>query len=345
MSRGAPPPLRFLALVVGGWVAIRAMAWVGWPDEAARDPPVAIASSGMEAAVAGRELLPEPRAEAAPETGGARRRASRQDGVSAHRTSGTMPRPAPIPAALSSPVEIGTRAAVPAPLILSGAGEAVVGPNIFATPPGSPRRWSASAWLLIRRDGGSPALAPGGILGGSQGGARLLYRLNGEAVRPLALAARVSAPLRGRGAEAALGLDWRPVARLPVHVLAERRQGLDGGGRSAFAASIYGGASVGLPAGARLDAYAQAGAVGLRSRDLFADGAVRVGMPFGPVEIGGGAWGAAQPGAARLDAGPQMSLPLPLAGANLRLSADWRFRLAGDARPSSGPALAIGADF
>ncbi|MBX3560662.1 MAG: hypothetical protein KF780_02510 [Sphingomonas sp.] len=196
----------------------------------------------------------------------------------------------------------------------------------------------------MRRDGGAQPLAPGGVLGGSQAGGRLLYRLNGDPGRPFALSARISAPLRGPGAEAAFGFDWRPVARLPVHLLVERRQELDGG-RSAFAAVIHGGGSIDLPAGARLDAYAQVGAAGLRSRDLFADGAVRVGLRLGPAEIGGGAWGAAQPGAARLDAGPQVSLPLPVAGANLRLSADWRFRLAGDTRPMSGPALTIGADF
>ena len=251
----------------------------------------------------------------------------------------------PIPASPLSPVEMAARPVVPAlsapSLILSDVGES----DAFATLPGSPRRWSGSVWLLARRDDASPALAPGGLLGGSQAGGRLLYRLNGDAVRPLALAARVSAPLRGRGTEAAFGLDWRPVGRLPVHLLAERRQRLDGGGRSAFAAAIQGGGSVALPVAARLDAYAQAGVVGLRSRDLFADGAVRFGVPFGPVEIGGGAWGAAQPGAKRLDAGPQISLPLPVAGAKLRLAADWRFRLAGDARPASGPALTIGADF
>ncbi len=226
----------------------------------------------------------------------------------------------------------------------SGPGHEVAGLDAVPAAPGRPRRWSGSAWLLVRRDGAAPTLAPGGILGGSQAGGRLLYRLNDDAARPFALAARVSAPLRGRGAEAALGLDWRPVERLPIHLLAERRQGLDGD-RSAFAAFVHGGTSVALPAGARIDAYAQAGAVGLRSRDLFADGAVRVGMPFGPFEVGGGAWGAAQPGTARLDAGPQVSLPVNAGVARLRVSADWRFRLAGDARPASGPALTIGTDF
>ena len=64
---------------------------------------------------------------------------------------------------------------------------------------------------------------------------------------------------------------------------------------------------------------------------------MRVALPVGPVEIGGGAWGAAQPGAARLDAGPQSSYRLPVRRANLRLAADWRFRVAGDAAPGSGP--------
>ena len=85
--------------------------------------------------------------------------------------------------------------------------------------------------------------------------------------------------------------------------------------------------------------------VGLRSRDLFADGSVRIARRLGPVELGVGAWGAAQPGVARLDAGPSLSWRLPVADANLRLQADWRFRLAGDALPRSGPALTLAADF
>ena len=203
-------------------------------------------------------------------------------------------------------------------------------------------RWSASAWILGRDDGGGPALAPGGTLGGSQAGARLLYRVGGG----LALSARAYLPLRQlRGAEGAAGLDWQPALRLPVHILAERRQDLGGGGRSAFALSLYGGGSRRLPRGLKLDAYGQAGIVGGRSRDLFADGSVRISAPAGPVELGGGAWGGAQPGAARLDAGPSISWRLPIPDANLRLQADWRFRVAGVAAPGSGPALTLASDF
>lgn len=343
MNPVTSPPLRFLALVVGGWALFRAAAWIGWPVAEVPDPQSAIASSDTAPSVVGREFRPETRTETVPEV-----RVQRQGPATARGTGETRLQPVSMPASPSSLAAMAPRPAAPAiaatPAIPSGPEHVAGRSETFPASPGAPRRWSGSAWLLVRRDGAAPTLAPGGVLGGSQAGGRLLYRLNNDAARPLALATRVSAPLRARGAEAALGLDWRPVEHLPVHLLIERRLGLDGG-RSAFAAAIHGGASIDLPAGARLDTYAQAGAVGLRSRDLFADGAVRIGMPLGPVEIGGGAWGAAQPGTARLDAGPHVSLPLSVTGANLRLSVDWRFRLAGGARPASGPALTIGADF
>lgn len=204
------------------------------------------------------------------------------------------------------------------------------------------RPWSGAAWLLLRRDQTGSSLAPGGTLGGSQAGARLLYRIGGG----LALSGRVYAPLRRpQGAEVALGLDWRPVAAIPLNLLAERRQAVAGEGRSAFSITASGGTSRTLAGGLRLDAYLQAGIVGLRSRDAFVDGAARIGAPLGPVEIGAGAWGAAQPGAARLDAGPVISYRLPVGGARLRLEAHWRLRVAGRAAPGSGPALTLAADF
>ena len=223
------------------------------------------------------------------------------------------------------------------------AGPLALSPPAFTA---AARRWSGSAWLLVRRGGGGAPLAAGGTLGGSQAGARLLYRLNGDPARPLALAARFYAPLgRTDEAEAAVGLDWRPAARLPVHLLAERRQAVGKSGRSAFALTLYGGIDRALPHGLQLSAYGQAGIVGARSRDLFADASARLSLPAGPVEIGGAFWGAAQPGASRIDAGPQISYRLPVRSANLRLSADWRFRVAGDAAPGSGPALTLAADF
>lgn len=165
------------------------------------------------------------------------------------------------------------------------------------------------------------------------------------------LAARLSGPLQTRlGKEVALAIDVQPIAHLPVTLTLERRAGLDRGGRDAFAAGMFGGFEQALSPRIRLDAYAQAGVVGLERRDAYVDGAVRLEREvhrMGSVWIGTGAglWGGAQPGAARLDLGPQLVAHLPVARGGVRLGAEWRQRVAGDARPGSGPVLSLGADF
>ncbi|WP_265569659.1 hypothetical protein [Sphingomicrobium nitratireducens] len=60
------------------------------------------------------------------------------------------------------------------------------------------------------------------------------------------------------------------------------------------------------------------------------------------VDGGFGVWGSAQPGLSRLDAGPRLSMPL---GKRMRVHADYRFTLAGNARPGSGPAVTVAGDF
>jgi hypothetical protein len=206
-----------------------------------------------------------------------------------------------------------------------------------------PSRWSVSAWALLR-SGGERQLATGGVLGGSQAGMRATYRLRDG----LAVSGRAYAPIdTPEGAEVALGIEWQPLRTVPVRVLAERRQGIGKEGRSAFALLAYGAVSdQPLIGPVTLDAYAQAGVVGARSRDGFIDGAVRLGAPVaGGLSAGVGAWGAAQPGVSRFDVGPQVSYRLPVPGATMRVSAEWRFRVGGDARPGSGPALTLSTDF
>jgi hypothetical protein len=105
-----------------------------------------------------------------------------------------------------------------------------------------------------------------------------------------------------------------------------------------------------LPLDLELDAYGQAGAVWRGRIDPFADGALRVTHEVASIgkarlSLGGGIWGAAQRDAARLDVGPSAVATLPLAGQPVKLSIDWRQRVAGNARPGSGPALTLGADF
>ena len=155
-------------------------------------------------------------------------------------------------------------------------------------------------------------------------------------------------PLRDpEGAEVAGGIEWQPFPRLPVRLLAERRQAVGRNGRSAFALLAHGGVSDARVAGPiELDAYAQAGVVGARSGDLFADAAVRASVRvIDDLKIGAGAWGAAQPGISRVDVGPQISWRLPVKAAAIRVAADWRLRVAGDAAPRSGPSLTLSTDF
>jgi hypothetical protein len=134
---------------------------------------------------------------------------------------------------------------------------------------------------------------------------------------------------------------------VPLRIAAERRQALGRGGRSAFSLGVHGGVSdVAAAAGFRLEAYGQAGIVGLQARDVFVDGQLRALRPVarqGGLKVGGGVWAAAQPGVARLDIGPSASLRI--AGADTTVILDWRHRAAGNARPGSGPALTVWTDF
>lgn len=207
-------------------------------------------------------------------------------------------------------------------------------------------RWTGSAWLFVREEGGS-ALAPGGTLGGSQSGVRVGYRLNASAAAPLALGGRFYSPLDDAdAAEVALGVEWQPVPDVPARLLAERRQAIGRSGRSAFSLLAYGGVSdLAVAEAASLDAYGQAGIVGAKSRDLFADGSVRLSAPVDDrrrLRLGAGVWAAVQPGAGRLDIGPSLIVRLM---PQVSVQADWRFRVAGDAEPDSGPSLTLSTGF
>lgn len=326
-------PVAFLFATIGCWAIVRAiMLWP--PGEAAAEAEVIVRAAPRAPAV----TLPSSPANVAA-----------------------------VASSLKAPVSAATqiRSSVAAAM-LADASEAIAAPPVArpvapvgAAPPIQPatspvggqavarKRFSVSAWTIVR---GSSAqgLAAAGQLGGSQAGLRARYDLG----RGLAVAARLSGPLRDRrGREAAVALDWRPVRALPVTFTLERRAGLDRGGRDAFAAGAFGGFdNAGVLPGLRADGYAQAGVVGGRRRDPYVDGAFRLERGLAGhdrVRIGAGAglWGGAQPGAARLDIGPQLVAHVPLGPANARIGAEWRQRVAGHARPGSGPALSIGADF
>ncbi len=244
-----------------------------------------------------------------------------------------VPDPRRVELALLAMVRFGPVVVVdPAPQAIAG-----VLPTRFALSPAN--RWSASGWIVARGGGGLGA-APGSQLGGSQAGIRVDRGIGGG----FAVTGRLATPLGGRGREAALGIAWQ--GRSPVRIVAEQRIAIDGGRGGPALGFSTGVSDVALPVRFRLEAYGQAGAIARGGVEGYGDGAVRVVRPIGTtLDIGIGAWGAAQRDAARLDIGPTAALRLPLATGGARLSLDWRQRIAGDARPGSGAALTIGADF
>jgi hypothetical protein len=207
-------------------------------------------------------------------------------------------------------------------------------------------RLQLSSWALLRNQqtgtAVSRSLASGGQLGASQGGVRLIYNID----RRIGVAARFSSEVGRRGGEAALGIRVRPLVSVPVWITAERRQavGKYGGGRSDFALFMEGGLyQQPLPWDFALDGYLQGGVVGLKTRDLFIDGAVTVSRPvYRQFSAGFGIWGGAQPGLYRVDAGPRITMRVRN---NLKVHVDWRQKLAGNARPGSGPVLTLAGDF
>lgn len=345
------PPIRFLALVLGGWTIARTIALMADAEPVAqRLVPTAAASTVKQIDVPSVRSPPTSvpaEIAALPSLQSASSRESVVAGIHPVRLYAAAPGPQtpPVDAELPSPALVNDFASrAIAALQPSVASVAPLTP----TPAQPSSRWSGSAWLLARA-GNEAVIANNGLLGGSQAGARVLFRVNDDVARPLSLGVRVSSPLRRSGVEAAAGVEWQPFADVPVRVLAERRQRLSGEGRSAFALLAHGGVSdLPVASGFRLEAYAQAGVVGARSRDLFADAGATLVRPLSAdhpagLAVGAGVWGGAQPGASRLDVGPRVTTTL--AGGRARVSLDWRFRVAGDSAPSSGPSLTLGTGF
>ena len=334
-------PLRALGVVLGGWTAARVFAL--WPiapageaalvDKADVPLPTPIVAMPLDndvplfaerplSARGERAVAKKRRAMAALE-GLAEARSEAVGAVAAHDALTPLPN-----TVFASPLVRGQSTVPGLPAASS-----------------EPNRWSGSAWALMRGDG-APALASGGQLGGSQIGVRIFYTPGPKAV---ALTARVSAALSERtGREAAVGLALRG---RNVGLIAEQRFALDKSGRDAPAVFVYGGVSdVDIGGGVKVDGYAQAGIVGVKHPDAFVDGALRVETPLLKAEksslsVGAGVWGGAQKGAARIDVGPQIVARIAVAETNLRISAEWRERIAGGAAPASGPSVTVGFDF
>lgn len=362
-------PLAALALVLLAWIGARTALWAASPAE---EPAPAVLAPPSASPAAIRPM----------DSGKTRRDAAPQRPRTAPPAPQVMPRLAPPPAPVASP---STEPPPSQPRIAAGhqllflAGmEAMPLPEdaVAAAPPlaASPPvpylpaarteavRWSADGWILWRQGGngfnlpgaGLPgASLPAGAYGSSQAGAVLRYRLApASAMRPTLYLRATSGLYAPRGEELAAGLSFRPLPRLPVAVMGEARvtRTVSGDVVRPAAALVSEFPPVSLPLGLRGEAYVQAGWVGGRDDTPFIDGQARIEKPVwragkAELRLGGGAWGGAQDGARRVDVGPSASLDLPVGGVNTRLSADYRFRVAGAAAPGSGAAVTFSAGF
>jgi hypothetical protein len=350
-------PLRFLAVLLGGWVCVRGMTFAVpmWMtsdgQEAARsasmiERPSVVSPAGeaTKAEERGTDLAPFVQAD---ETAGLSRLAGTQfaerpSRVATPQPSGAMngqdPGPATAPA---HPEAVGEKAAA----------EVASPVSLIAPPASRASRWSAQAWMLWRPDASEGrALAP--LLGGSQMGVRLDYRLAEGRAGALSLYGRGSRALEAPTAEeGAAGVAWT-LPSLPLSVLVERRQGVGSGSRTGFAAMVAGGLNpVEVAPRIEAEAYAQAGIVGLPGRDVFADGKASLAYRLAPavagsrLMVGGAVAASTPPGARRIDVGPEVRLQMPAGSGGVRLAAEWRARVAGNARPSTGPVVTLISEF
>ncbi|WP_265528346.1 hypothetical protein [Sphingomicrobium marinum] len=344
-------PTSFLAMFVAGWVILRVATAGFYPGAFAKplDTIPLVAAASVQAAKAPRPAttvyVPYPVYIE-----------HSADAVASPPTVAAFARPAGMARAMVSPPPR-ARAVDPMPWTLSAGGRpisivatALPPPRPAPVSPGAPAvapppfdRWQLSGWGLFRDDAPGQSLAAAGALGGSQAGARLLYRVD----QNFAVSARASAPANRDidGGEVALGVRFTPFTGIPLSLTAERRQGIgDSGGRNDFA--LFAEAGVwdrSIAADVKANAYIQGGAVGIEERNLFVDGALTLTRPLiANVDGGLGIWGGAQPGLSRLDVGPRLSMPL-YGGVKLHL--DWRQQVAGNADPGSGPVVSLGADF
>lgn len=204
------------------------------------------------------------------------------------------------------------------------------------------RRWSGSTYSIVRARG-TVDLAVTRVLGGGQSGGGIAFALDPLARRPFALTLRgsIAHDDGGRSTLAAAGIAWHPAAG--VTLAAERLIPIGPAAHGDWTARVAGGAARTV-GGIEATAYGEAGIVG---RSAYAAAQARVGQRRlgGAVSPGIGAWASIQRGGGRtvdrLDLGPGVTVHAH----GVSLAFDYRFRVAGNAAPGSGPVLTLSAAF
>ena len=232
-------------------------------------------------------------------------------------------------------------------------------PSDYAIPAVSSSPLSISAWAFWREGSGVAANSaiPPASYGASQVGAVLRYRLDPESEhRPDGFLRATHALARQEETDLAAGASARPIPRLPVRAHFEARLSLREG-RTEIRPAVYLVTELPerkLPLGLAARVYGQAGYVGGDFATGFVDGVAVVDREVDTFGIGGvrlagrvglGAWGGAQKGTERLDMGPSATLDIRGTSIPLRVSTDYRFRVAGRAEPDSGLAVTVSTGF
>ena len=215
------------------------------------------------------------------------------------------------------------------------------------------KRWGMDVWALWRNDTTTAVTSGRPSYGRSQAGAVLRYRLSPSSGHAPHAYVRATRALEGEAqTEVAAGLSARPIPNVPVRLAAEARVSETDRGTEARAAvfAVTELPRVTLPGGFEGEAYVQGGYVTGEFATAFADGQARITRPIAGADdfrltAGAGAWGGAQDDAQRFDVGPTAAASFAVGSARGRISADYRFRVAGDAEPASGPALTLTAGF
>ena len=215
------------------------------------------------------------------------------------------------------------------------------------------RLFAVSGYLFFRGRAQQSGLSGNALLGGTQmalfADGPKIAETGGFALRPFARLTAEGTTVTPQ--EIALGLSVaRRAGSAVIGAAIERRAGLSPNGRNAMAARMSAGLYAAIDQTPLIvSAYGQAGMVGIKSKDGFADGEVKLalseGRVFARARPGVGTWAAIQPGASRIDMGPTLDIPVVRAPVAVTIRADWRFRVGGNAQPGSGPTLTVATGF
>ncbi len=149
--------------------------------------------------------------------------------------------------------------------------------------------------------------------------------------------------------ELAAGIRWQPVKKVPLQLIAERR--FRPYSYDHFAAiAVLAPKAFKLGRNVEVTIYGQAGSIFDKDVTKFFDASTNISKHWNAgtkarLGLGAGGWTGGQKNGYRVDTGPLLWAEASVGKVPIRLQADWRFRIAGNARPDDGPSVTISTGF